>query len=58
MQGIQDNLDMLQQSQSDTVQQLAQDVVAALEDSESQLQVLIKAHYSMRPSLQSATASR
>ena len=42
MQNIQDNLDMLQQSQTETVQQLAQDVVAALEDSESQLQVLTK----------------
>ena len=39
VQGIQDNLDMLQQSQTDTVRQLAQDMVAALEDSESQLQV-------------------
>ncbi len=33
---------MLQQSQTETIQQLAQDVVAALEDSESQLQVITR----------------
>ena len=40
-QGIQGNLDMLQQVQTESVRQLAQDVVAAVEDAESQLQVPI-----------------
>jgi len=39
MQDIQGNLEMLQQNQTESVRQLAQEVVAAVEDSESQLQV-------------------
>ena len=39
MQDIQGNLEMLQQNQTESVRQLAQEVIAAVEDSESQLQV-------------------
>lgn len=39
MQDIQGNLDMLQQNQTENVRQLAQELVAAVEDSENQLQV-------------------
>ena len=38
-QGIQGSLEDLQESQTESARELAQDVAAALEDSESQLQV-------------------
>ena len=41
MQGIESNLAILEDAQAENVRQMAQEVVAAVEDSEAQVQVLI-----------------